>query len=637
MASVSPTRPGIIVNGRQLRDVIDDAWRALLAPDRGNGLYNRRGHLVRLTTRGDEVELEAHTLDTLHGLLLRSANWLRQSEDGTHHARPTKDIARDMIANVSPAVPTLEMIATVPVFTRQGALLRDAGYSPSDGGIVVVPDSLGSLAPVPSAPSRQEVTAARSLVVDELLGDFPFVGEADRAHAVAAQLHAHVRALMQGPTPGHLLEAPSPGSGKGLLADCTSIITTGRPCSTCSLPRDEDEIRRTLTAELMRGRPIILLDNLDSSGRSMLHSSTLAAMLTTPLWSDRIVGSSRKVDLPNRALWLLTGNNPSLSMELARRCVRLRLDPQVDRPWQRDGFRHPNLRQWVLERRADLVHARLVLVEAWIAEGRPLYTEKTLGSFESWAAVIGGILQVAGITGFLGNLDQLYEEADAEGREWRALTAAWWREHRSTPVSASALNAICVGDGYLGSVRGGGNEKSQATRLGIVLQGARDRVFGRYRVVVARNSPKGRLYSLAQVEGDVGEGVRDVRDVRTEGPPTRPHSDSLMISATSEPAEDVRGPLAGGPPRNLSEVVGAGTPEKVLQVPQRPETPSPDGACTGDLGPPEVHRWASKVPLERRHGCTSAPRPNWTRSPEGLGAASPTATQAHRPAEPKPE
>jgi hypothetical protein len=36
-----------------------------------------------------------------------------------------------------------------------------------------------------------------------------------------------IRTLISGPTPLHLNEAPSPGAGKDLLAECASLIATG--------------------------------------------------------------------------------------------------------------------------------------------------------------------------------------------------------------------------------------------------------------------------------------------------------------------------------------------------------------------------------------------------------------------------
>jgi hypothetical protein len=40
------------------------------------------------------------------------------------------------------------------------------------------------------------------------------------------------------------------------------------------------------------------------------------------------------------------------------------------------------------------------------------------GSFNTWAGKAGGILQHAGVKGFLGNLDAVQKEADEESEQW---------------------------------------------------------------------------------------------------------------------------------------------------------------------------------------------------------------------------
>ena len=132
--------------------------------------------------------------------------------------------------------------------------------------------------------------------------------------------------------------------------------------------------------------------------------------------------------LRNNALWLMTGNNPRLSDEMSRRCIRLRIDPRIDMPWLRGGFKHPLIAEWAQENRSALVHAALILVQAWVAAGKPLHA-KRLGSFEKWSGVMGGVLEVAGIPGFLGNLNELYEAADSDGQMWREFTGAWWEAY----------------------------------------------------------------------------------------------------------------------------------------------------------------------------------------------------------------
>ena len=110
----------------------------------------------------------------------------------------------------------------------------------------------------------------------------------------------------------------------------------------------------------------------------------------------------------------------------------------VERPWQRSGFRHPDLMVWVRANRARLVAACLTLGRAWIAAGRPRGT-RTIGSYESWAQIMGGVLEVAGIEGFLGNIDEMMEASDSEGAVWRSFVSAWWDRFGTAEVGTGDL------------------------------------------------------------------------------------------------------------------------------------------------------------------------------------------------------
>lgn len=125
--------------------------------------------------------------------------------------------------------------------------------------------------------------------------------------------------------------------------------------------RDDDEWRKRVTAKLRQIPSLVLIDNL----RAKLDSSAVAAALTAPFWEDRILGGSEMARFPIRCLWIATGNNPEFSNEMARRLVRIRLDPHEERPWQRTGFRHPDLMTWVRANRSRLVAACLTLCQAW--------------------------------------------------------------------------------------------------------------------------------------------------------------------------------------------------------------------------------------------------------------------------------
>jgi hypothetical protein len=390
-----------------------------------------------------------------------------------------------MLAYPSNVLPQLETVAFAPVFDQHGKLLTGPGYHESARLWLHQPKGL-SIGVVPEHPSPEQVQEAKSWLLDELLVDFPFASPADRAHAAAALLLPFLRPMVGGCTPLHLIEAPVPGAGKGLLADVTMIGATGRCCEPTTITLDEDETRKKITSLLAKAPPIILLDNI----RTGIESAQLAAALTAEVWSDRVLGVNRMVALPNRATWLATANNPRLSLEVARRCARIRLDPQTDRPWERSEFRHDPLREWAKANRGHLVHALLVLAQAWISADQPPGA-KVLGSFENWARVLGGILANAGIDGFLGNTEELYEAADAEGNEWREFVAAWWDVHRDAWVGAKDLLKLALERDLLGGVLGDKSEKSprsQQSRLGRALTAVRDRHFGEWRVLVRHDA-----------------------------------------------------------------------------------------------------------------------------------------------------
>ena len=539
----SPSLRSIQVNNRQLRDIIADAWTAIHTINDAKGpdgterpfLFQNGGALVRIAGTGAQTRIEALGDTAMYGILARSANWHNVTEEAVTAAPPSRDTARDMLVNPDPGLPPLDSVVRTPTFGKDATLITAPGYHRTDALWMFRDDSL-KIPEVPTNPSREQVGCARALLVDELLVDFPFVRDSDRAHAIAAILLPFLRRMIAGLAPIHLIEAPTQGSGKGLLASLISIVSTGLAAEGRTVPENEDEVRKMITAELVTGRPIILLDNL--SEKRVLESPALASVVTVPYWTDRLLGESEMLHLRNNALWLMTGNNPRLSAELSRRCIRLRIDPRIDMPWLRGGFKHPLITEWAQENRSALVHAALTLIQAWIAAGQPLH-ETRLGSFEKWSEVMGGVLDVAGIPGFLGNLNELYEASDGDGQLWREFTGAWWDVFRAEPKKVSDLTQFCEERDLMLNVRGDGSARSQQTRLGKALATKRDRVFNGLTVKrINQGKHKGSIfYALAPAnspgrnpprepdlldlaDGDVAAEDGDVGDVAEK----RPHS-----------------------------------------------------------------------------------------------------------------
>ena len=468
--AVAPAQAKIIVTDQFLHRLAEQAWDALLA---GQDAYFRHGKHVALVEQDDRerATISHPSIAAMKGRLDRSAHWYRVSRQGESPARPPKDVVEDMLA-LPRALPVLRGLTGTPVFSRDGTLETTPGYQASTG---LYYEPVGEPIPsVPAVPDATDVKRAKAIIGQEWLPDFPFVDDASRAHALAVPLTVVAREMILGPTPLFAIDAPAPGSGKGLLAEGIGILVTGRAPAVMSETRGEEE-RKRITALVLAGHPLILLDNV----KRRLESATLAAVLTANYWSDRILGRTEEVELPVRGVWMATGNNIQLDTDIARRTVWVRLDARMDRPWERTEFREQHLSLWVERHRHDLVWAFLVLVQHWIACGRPEWQGRTLGSYESWSAVVGGILATAGIGGFLENREELYGRADAETDEWRAFTRVWLADHGSSAVKAADLlrDAQELLPSVFERAKDGAQERTLLTLLGKALAQRRDRSF----------------------------------------------------------------------------------------------------------------------------------------------------------------
>jgi hypothetical protein len=134
------------------------------------------------------------------------------------------------------------------------------------------------------------------------------------------------------------------------------------------------------------------------------------------------------------------------------------------------------------EHRSQLVRAALILIKAWVVAGMPLWRDKTLGSYEQWSAVMGGILENAGIEGFLDNLEEFYEVADVEGACWEEFVGRWWEAYEAKAVSVADLVEIAQETGIQVN---GATSSAQRVSLGMQLTKRRDQVIAGCRLLLA--------------------------------------------------------------------------------------------------------------------------------------------------------
>lgn len=316
----------------------------------------------------------------------------------------------------------------------------------------------------------------------DLLIDFPWRSEADRQNFIGLLVTILVRAWIVGNVPMHLILSTVERTGKTkLVDDLIGLLFLGGPVPAMQFGGTDEERDKRILAVLMLGLPIIHLDNLGE----WLDSPALASSITASVYSGRRLGASEIVHVPNLAVWIGTGNNVSLSGELAKRTVPICLLPAESDPHLRTSFVHPDLRAYVLEHRDAILTTLVGMVAAWDRAGRPAGSMR-VGGFEGWSATVGGVMEHAGYDLWMSNYAAWTGAADVEGADMIRFMENWkLRGACSERVSDLRKQAVEMGlfERRLGRSH---TDRGLDTAFGAILRRYLKRVvttsYGRFRV-----------------------------------------------------------------------------------------------------------------------------------------------------------
>ncbi len=474
----------------RLDQMADEATSALLAKD--DGLYQRAGALVRIR-RADENDKQPwrspaspiiervspiHLMDRLS----RVAQFYRVVERGRDHTenvpkQPPETVARIVLERDLP-FPALEEITECPTIRPDGSILQVPGYDVSTG---VLFEPGREFPEVSGQPSADEVAEA-STTLREIVAEFPFRADTDRAAALAMLFSIVARPAILGPVPLFAVIAPTPGTGKTLLVDTLVTIATGRPAPHAGATESAEEFRKAALAIALDGTRVVFLDN--QVGR--FGSPGLSSVITSGAVSDRLLGKSQTATASMRAVWIVTGNHLTFASDMARRVIACELDAQVEHPEDRQ-FKVPNLLGHAAKKRGELVRAVLTILAAYFQAGKPRHAGSRLGGFEAWDDLVRGALSWSGLGDADGARERIREDADADTeipRQALALLADWFPdgERFSSADVASELARTTLDDdrdvfaAFAPPRKGQSRTDTQA--IGDALRGVSGRIFG---------------------------------------------------------------------------------------------------------------------------------------------------------------
>ena len=118
-----------------------------------------------------------------------------------------------------------------------------------------------------------------------------------------------------------------------------------------------------------------------------------------------------------------------------------------------------------------------------------------MGSYESYAGVIGGILNVADIPGFLRNASRVYSEADQEVFAWAEFCSARWEVFQDRLVATGQLFSLATQRRLLLDLWSGREDAGARIRFGRALSRMRDRVVSGYCIRRASQDSHQKVFS----------------------------------------------------------------------------------------------------------------------------------------------
>ncbi|MFQ5506436.1 MAG: bifunctional DNA primase/polymerase, partial [Planctomycetota bacterium] len=473
----------LIFLGSNLQVATDQAEEALLetfAPGSPRALYQHGGCLVQVV-EGDEGQpvIRPVMSASLKEALSSAARFRTDPPQRRGVGLPPGEIVSSLMHRGSWRFARLSGISDAPFIRADGSLVLKPGYDAASRTVSIHTRRF-SAEGCQGSPSLEEAQAAISRL-SEPLRDFPFKTRSDKATALALLLTVVGRQAIAGETPMFAIRAHTSRSGKGLLAKCLVLMGTGRPAA-MSLPVSEkEELRKRLFAAALAGERTVILDNEEG----VFGSKVLSALLTAGSIHERILGQSRLVQVPWRAVTVVTGNNITFAHDQAPRTLLIEIDPALERPETRVGWRFPRLLAHVREHAAESIMDALLVLRAHAVAGRPAKNVRPLGGFEDWNSVVRHAVIWA-----MGS-----DPLDTQSRIWRRgddedalalkhyLRVAWglWQGRRKTsrqivtmarhsPALAEALEDL-IPDGHV-----------TPARVGYTLRRARGRIVGGLKV-----------------------------------------------------------------------------------------------------------------------------------------------------------
>jgi hypothetical protein len=418
--------------------------------------------------------------------------------------------------------------------------------------------------------------ASAKAVLDDLFSEFHFAdGGRSKAVAASALLGLFAQGLLPDGAlrPAFVISANCEGAGKTMLAMCCIVPVIGE-CPASTLPEDDAETRKRLTATLLAGQRAVLFDNV----RHVIGGASLEAFCSSPVWQDRKLGENENLTIANHSTLFFTSNGASTKSDMRRRSLFVNVHLDIERAEDRT-FRRPLSTAVMREMRPQILRACWSLVRHWDTNGRPR-PRRDHASFPEWAGIVGGIVEAAGFDCPL-ETGEVSIVADEDGDGMRELIGAM---EIPKAYASAEMAALCRKLQIFGYLTGGSDSEmgqSQKVAFGRLLTRFVERTIGSRRLI-ASGKNHGRRYQAVPIDA-VRQMQSDSLDSLSPLYTTEKynHLNRKQTAETAETARLLSG--AGTPQEHIAPMAFDGKSQNALSAQRTPPVSSPNGKSRGAM------------------------------------------------------
>ena len=171
-----------------------------------------------------------------------------------------------------------------------------------------------------------------------------------------------------------------PGTGKGLLVRSLIRLAYDTMPTLVTWGGSSEEFEKRLSALLLQSPGALSIDNANGM---QIKGDLLEAILTEGSVNIRPLGVSETVKVHNRSFITLTGNNPIITGDMARRALAINILPRSADP-ERDRYQFDPV-ELIRHRRQHYLQLAFSMMRAFRLAGMPTQNLPAVGSFSEWS------------------------------------------------------------------------------------------------------------------------------------------------------------------------------------------------------------------------------------------------------------